>query len=58
MVDDRGHLRAMRLLPFAAAVDKTGLTPTPVDLGVVGPSRLPSGLMFVIVCLTSCRTDG
>ena len=29
-----------------------------VDLGVVGPSRLSSGLMFVIACLTSRRTDG
>jgi hypothetical protein len=29
-----------------------------VDLGVVGPSRLSSGLTFVIVCLTSGRTDG
>ena len=25
---------------------------------IVGPSRLPSGLTFVIVRLTSCRTDG
>ncbi len=26
MLDDRGHLRAMRLLPFAAAADKAYLT--------------------------------
>jgi hypothetical protein len=29
-----------------------------VDLGVIGPSRLSSGLLFVIVCLTSCKIDG
>jgi hypothetical protein len=28
MSDDRGHLRAMRLLPFAAAADKDRLTLT------------------------------
>jgi hypothetical protein len=37
MSDDRGHLRAVRLLPFAAAVDVVRLTlkrqiPIPVDL--------------------------
>ena len=29
-----------------------------IAAGVVGPGRLSSGLQFVIVCLTSCRTDG
>lgn len=30
----------------------------PDDLGVAEPSRLSSGLQFVIACPTSCRTDG